>query len=399
MISVGIDISKDKSTVCILEPYGRIIKKPFIVEHTKESINELVLIIISLHDETKIVMESTGIYHLPILKQLLNNNLFVSVINPLVMNKYANTNIRPGKTDNKDSITIANYGIEHWYKLQSYNEKDTRYEQLRLLSRQYNQYISMRVKCKLALLNLLEQTMPQITILLENDSQDIKRDKLNAFVKKYWHYDNITKFSQQQFITNYKQWAKKEGYQASQIKAEKIYALASSKIPTLSSQDPSTKMLILEVIRMYREINTSTDMILTQMKNIAKTLLEYNILISMKGIGEKLAPRFIAEVGDIRRFHSAGALIAYAGIDAPAYQSGQFCSSNRRISKRGSKSLRKVGYEIMASFTRQKPIDNHIYIYIKKKESEGKAKKVAKVAGLNKFLRIYYAKVRESYLI
>lgn len=334
MISVGIDISKDKSTVCILEPYGSILKKPFIVEHTKESINELVLFINSLQKETKIIMESTGIYHLPILKQLLNHNLFVSVINPLVMNKYANTNIRPGKTDNKDSITIANYGIDYWYKLQSYNEKDTRYEQLRL-----------------------------------------------------------------QFINNYKQWAKKEGYQASQLKAEKIYALASSKIPTLSSQDPSTKMLILEAIRMYREINTSTDLILTQMKNIAKTLIEYNILISMKGIGEKLAPRFIAEVGDIRRFHSASAIIAYAGIDAPAYQSGQFCSSSRRISKRGSKALRKVGYEIMASFTRQKPIDNDIYIFIKKKESEGKAKKVAKVAGLNKFLRIYYAKVNEAYLV
>ena len=53
----------------------------------------------------------------------------------------------------------------------------------------------------------------------------------------------------------------------------------------------------------------------------------------------------IAEIGDIRRFHSGKALIAYAGIDAPPYQSGQFMSVNRRISKRGSSSLRKVGYE------------------------------------------------------
>lgn len=53
-----------------------------------------------------------------------------------------------------------------------------------------------------------------------NDSQNIKRNKLNAFVKKYWHYNNITKFSRKQFIHNYKQWAKKEGYQASQSKAE-----------------------------------------------------------------------------------------------------------------------------------------------------------------------------------
>lgn len=398
MISVGIDVSKGKSTVCILDNYGTIIKKPFVVEHTKESIEGLAAIIKGFNDEPKIVMETTGIYHLPILDCLLEYNLFVSVINPLVMNKYANTNIRPGKTDNKDSILIASYGIDHWFRLSSYHEIDTRYEKLKLLSRQYNQYIGMRVKSKLSLLNLLEQTMPQITTLLENDSQNINRDKLNAFALKYWHYDNITSFTKKQFVHNYKTWAKKEGYQASQPKAEKIYELASNSIPTLSSKDPSVKILISEAVRVYREINISAEIILTQMIDIASTLKEFDILKSMKGIGDNLAARFIAEVGDARRFHCASALIAYAGIDAPAYQSGQFNSVNRRISKRGSKSLRKVGYEIMASFARQKPLDNPVYLYILKKESEGKPKKVAKIAGLNKFIRIYYAKVRDAYL-
>jgi len=215
MISVGIDVSKGKSTVCILDNYGTIIKKPFIIEHTKESINGLVTTIDGLSEETKIVMETTGIYHLPILNYLLEHNLFVSVINPLVMNKYANTNIRPGKTDNKDSILIAGYGIDHWFKLTPYHENDTRFEQLKMLSRQYNQYIGMRVKSKLSLLNLLEQTMPRITTLLQNDSQNIDRDKLNSFALKYWHYDNITSFTKQQFVYNYKQWAKKVGYDIS----------------------------------------------------------------------------------------------------------------------------------------------------------------------------------------
>ncbi|MFR2879772.1 MAG: transposase [Lachnospiraceae bacterium] len=44
------------------------------------------------------------------------------------------------------------------------------------------------------------------------------------------------------------------------------------------------------------------------------------MLISMKGIGEILAPRLIAEVGDMHRFYSSSALIVYTGIDAPAYQ-------------------------------------------------------------------------------
>ena len=43
------------------------------------------------------------------------------------------------------------------------------------------------------------------------------------------------------------------------------------------------------------------------------------------------------------------------------------------------------------------PEDKAVYEFIKKKESEGKAKKVAKIAGLNKFLRIYYARVMEVY--
>lgn len=35
--------------------------------------------------------------------------------------------------------------------------------------------------------------------------------------------------------------------------------------------------------------------------------------------------------------------------------------------------------------------------FIIKKENEGKSKKQAKIAGLNKFLQIYYARVMEIY--
>ncbi len=114
----------------------------------------------------------------------------------------------------------------------------------------------------------------------------------------------------------------------------------------------------------------------------------------MNGVGEVLAPRLIAEIGDVRRYHSGKALIAYAGIDAPPYQSGQFVGSK---TKWGSAILRKKGYEIMKSLKSNKPENDAVYLFIKKKESEGKANKVAKIAGLNKFLRIYYARVKEVY--
>ena len=91
-------------------------------------------------------------------------------------------------------------------------------------------------------------------------------------------------------------------------------------------------------------------------------------------------------------------MIAYAGIDPPPYESGQFIGSNRSMTKRGSSAIRKTGYELMRVLkTHTEPKDGAVYRYILKKEAEGKPKKVAKMAGLNKFLRIYYARVMEIY--
>lgn len=114
----------------------------------------------------------------------------------------------------------------------------------------------------------------------------------------------------------------------------------------------------------------------------------------MKGVGDKIAPRLIAEIGDVRRFTSAKALNAFAANDAPPYESGQFEGKRTHISKRGSASLRKVGYEVMMALKVTKPkTDNAVYQFMLKKEAEGKPLSVAKMAALNKFLHIYFARV------
>lgn len=67
MISVGIDVSKEMSTVCILKPYGEIVSKPFEVFHVEKELSELSAMLLHLNDDVRVVMEATGIYHLPIL--------------------------------------------------------------------------------------------------------------------------------------------------------------------------------------------------------------------------------------------------------------------------------------------------------------------------------------------
>lgn len=398
MISIGIDVSKGKSTVSIMKPFGEILKVAYEVPHTLESLNELVKLIKSFKEEVRVIMEATGHYHMPVYCYLQENNIWVSIINPMLMKKYVSVTIRKAKTDKLDSYKIANYGLDYWNDLRKYQIESDVYYELKLLSRQYYQYMSLRIKAKITLLNLLDETMPGIDKLLSSKSNDLTKEKLVDFAKKYWHFDNIKNMSKNKFIDSYKKWTQKEGYRFAENKCLEIYALAQNSITTLPSKLPSTKMLVVEATKTFLEISKTLSLILSHMQSLAKSLPEYDVVNNMKGTGEKLTPRIIAEIGDITRFHSAKALVAYAGIDAPPYQSGLFTGTRRKISKRGSKYLRKTGYEIMKVLKTTKPTeDSVVYDYIIKKENEGKAKKQANIAGLNKFLRIYYARVTEIY--
>ena len=103
--------------------------------------------------------------------------------------------------------------------------------------------------------------------------------------------------------------------------------MSSAKLLEFKQKIPTAKATVgTEAIRVLHTVEASRDAILTQMQALAKTLPEYSLVREMPCIGDTLAPRLIAEIGDVRRFHSKRALIAYAGIDAPPYQSGKFRS-------------------------------------------------------------------------
>ncbi len=400
MISVGIDVSKGKSTVCILKPYGEIVCRPFEVQHVEKDLNELDAVLKKLDGEIRIVMEATGIYHLPVLTALCEKGYYVTVINPYAMKKYAKDNsIRGAKTDKLDSIMIANYGIEKWFKLKRYEGDEETYSELKVLGRQYRYYMEMHVKALHELTHILDYVAPGIKKMFKSWNEVNNRDKLSDFVERFWHFDLITSLSEHEFIEEYSSWAKEKKYYQSRSKAQQIYELASGGLPTMSSSIPSTKMLVLEAISVLRAVDDSLFHILSRMQELAKSLPEYSEVRKMGGVGDVLAPKLIAEIGDVRRLHSGKALIAMAGIDPPPYESGQFVGSRRKISKRGSAALRKIGYEVMRVLKTlpDPPGDDAVYNYIIKKENEGKSKKQAKIAGLNKFLRIYYARVTAVY--
>ena len=396
MVAVGIDVSKSKSTVAVIDSYGTVLASPFAMAHTQKEMNALVDYLKSLGSPVTILMEYTGHYHYPVLRKLQEEGFPVCLINPYQMKKYGDLELHKAKTDKKDALRIATYALEKSYKLIPFSSMDQKYEDLKFLSRQYDQRISYVSKLKVQLLDLLDQTMPGITKLLHLNSRNPKKCALLLFVKKFKSFDEIRRIGKSRFLASYSSLMKKAAERTAPDKALAIFELATDSITTRGG-DSYIWLSQTQCIDLLAASQNAADEIISQMRNIAETIPEYKVLRAMNGVGDRLGPIILAEIGDIRRFHSGKALNSFAGNDAPPYQSGLFESRNRHISKRGSPALRKACYEVMQALKLTKPQDDPIYLFMLKKEQEGKPHNVAKMAGVNKFLRIYYARAMELY--
>ena len=396
MIAVGIDVSKSKSTVAILDSYGTVLATPFNMAHTQPEMNALVSRLKAFDEPVTILLEYTGHYHYPVLKKLQEEGFPVCVVNPYQMKKYGDVEIRKAKTDKKDALRIATYALEKSYKLVPYSSMEQKFEDLKFLSRQYQQRISFVSTLKIQLINMLDQTMPGITKILALKSRDPEKCALLLFIKRYKSFDEIQRIGKTRFLSTYATLMKKTPDRYAPKKGLEIYELARDSITT-RGEDPYIWAAQDQCVDLLATAQNAADEIIMQMQNIAETIPEYKVLRAMNGVGDRLGPVILAEIGDIRRFHSAKALNSFAGNDAPPYQSGQFESRNRHISKRGSSALRKACFEVMQALKLTKPQDDPVYQFILKKEQEGKPYNVAKMAGVNKFLRIYYARAMELY--
>ena len=391
---VGIDISKGKSTISIMKNGGEVIEPSFEINHDIDGLDLLVKKLENIpKEDLKIVMEETGTYHLPVLYYLIDKGYFVIAENALKIKKYLDRGLRKAKTDKKDALKLAEYCCDNWFKLNRYNITEETYQELRFLSRQYNNQTAIKIKLKNNFSDLCDITFPGYYQLLDENNFVLG---LKIF-EIYYHPDLVTKKKQSTFVNEIDKLAKKLGHKGAGITlANKIYSLALNTIsPRPNNQN--TQLIVKNCVAELIMCINSTDLMISEMNKLASTLPEYEEIIEMPGVGKKLAPRIIAEIGDIRRFNNAGCLIAYAGLDAPPYQSGQFNATIRHISKRGNKYLRKAGYEVMRAIKTSCKSGDVLYDYIVKKEEEGKAKKVAKIAGLNKFLRMYYGTVKKKY--
>ena len=394
MNAVGIDVSKGKSMVCILRPYGEVISSPFEIKHTSIDISNLIDLIKSIDGESRVVMEHTGRYYEPLIHQLLQSGIFVSAINPKLIKDFDNDSLRKVKSDKADSIKIARYTLDKWRELKQYSVMDEIRNQLKTMNRQFGFYMKHKTAMKNNLIGILDQTYPGINTYFDSPARDDGSQKWVDFASTYWHVDCVRKMSLNAFIEHYQKWCKRKKYNFSKSKAEEIYGKAKELIPVLPKDD-LTKRILHQAIDQLDSTSKTVEQLRTLMNETAAKLPEYNIVMNMAGVGPSLGPQLIAEIGDVSRFTHKGAITAFAGVDPGVNESGSYAQKSVPTTKRGSSSLRKTLFQVMDVLIKTHPQDDPVYKFIDKKRAQGKPYYVYMTAGANKFLRIYYGRVKE----
>lgn len=388
---IALDVSKGKSYfqgfISIDKPFSKAQQ----IEHTKAGFDLMMATAKNLKKEGNVtfIFESTGIYHKGLQKYLDDHEEKYIILNPLEAAKIRKSQLRSTKTDQRDCKNIAVAYFSRDYRI--HHRQDDIYERLQQMNRDYGFMVQQLRMLKVAYRNTLDVVYPQFDQLYE----DVYSDIAMSIIQTNSHPDNMLK---KRVETLSKQLEKKTKHHSNYCmkEAQIVKSYAQNVQSGVSYHDYEVSELIH-----YNEA-TKAQMIeveihLEQMIKVAKTIPLFNQLITIPGIGENLAARLIAEIGDISRFSNKRQLVAYAGIDPRVYQSGQVSGEHLHITKKGNKQLRTLLYLAVGSSLRLKKLSVIREFYDKKRQQTNPlSHKAALIACANKLLRIIYGMNRNG---
>jgi len=393
MVAVGIDVSKGRSTVAVVGEGKKVLQKPFDIYHNKTELADLVALV-KKFDDVRIVMEHTGVYYQVVAESLVQAGFRVSVVNPVLINQYGDNTLRKGSTDRTASLKIARYTLDNRDKLRDYSTLDNIRDNLKSITRQFNFEDKTLSAHTNRLYSLLERAFPRIDEFFGSPAKSNGHQKLVDFVIEFWHSDCVSSLSLAKFTEKFRKFCKKNHYCFSESDVTQIYAISRENVTTLQKDD-FTKMLVADAAKQVLQISIRVEKLRAEMIKLAKQTPEFPAVIKLYGVGETLASKLIAEIGDPRRFVDKWALVAYAGVDPGKDDSGKKVTKSGKISRTGDALLRRTAYQVVECHLLNSPADEPVYQFLDKKRSEGKNYYVYMTAACNKFLRIYYARISE----
>lgn len=378
----GIDVSKASSEVAIVINGEKI--------HGYTMPNDAIGFTRLLDDlknvqKPEIIFEARGVYSRRLQAFLEENGYAYTQLNPLEAKKQLDS-LRVRKTDKIDAETLA---ISQFVlnRKPTYIQEEV-YQELRDLSRFYQNLTEDIVRTKNRLHKVLQVTFPEMENILSTPT----REQYWNLVMTFPYKDFVLELSKDELLEGIRQsTSKRISDKRVAYLAQKLAALANQSYCAVKKNSP-----ILEEVRYYAKellrLSEQRQAVLEQMVELAQPLPEYEILLSIPGIAETTATSMIGELGDIRRFQSANQINAFIGIDLRHYESGNFLAKEH-ITKRGNPYARKILFKCIhniAAASHTNPCHIEDFYEKRKRQSQTTSTKPHTIASIHRLIRTMY---------
>ena len=379
MISVGIDVSKDKHDCFIVSSEGEVLADVFAIPNTLDGFNFLLQKIrdcTTPQDKIKVGLEATGHYSYNLLGFFLDNGLATYVLNPLRTNLYRKSlSLRKTKTDRVDARTIAAMLLSD-VGLKPYTNTAYHNEELKSLTRYRFDKVKERAKLKSSISRLVCILFPELEKLVPS----LHIASVYALLEEFPGAKQIAAAH----LTRLK--ALLETVSKGRYKRDMALEIRDAARNSIGSWMPAKSLELQHTIRLVHELDSEIAEIEEQIQSLMDEL--DSPITSIPGLGFRMAAMILAEVGDFTRFDSPDKLLAYAGMSPSTYQSGQLKNCYPHMEKRGSRYLRYALYNATKYVCHWDPTFS---VYLAKKRAEGKHYNVALSHAAKKLVRLIFA--------
>lgn len=400
----GIDIGKFFSEMVILSPTNQVSCRMRINHDSVTDIQRAVILLKKAEKDFAskpfVVMESTGHYHKILFRSLCKSGYEVSVTNPIQTNSIKNIGIRKVKNDKVDARKIAL--LYRFQELHTTNIPNEDVECLKNLCRQYYNLSDELTAYKNRLTSIVDQIMLNYTDVFPNMFSKASI----AVLEQYPTPTAILNANKSKLIALIKQKSRKS-FEAATLKYELLVSKAR-EFESLSNEGSSNVTMLGVYISMIKALEENLEKVMNSIRKlIAEDMckefpvmyLTLELLQSFTGIGLLTAATLLAEIGDFSKFSKPEKLVAFFGIDPSVMQSGEFTGTRNKMSKRGSRLLRRVLFTIALANIRTKRNQqacNPVIMEYYKEKCQSKPKKVALGAVMRKIVCIIFAILRDK---
>ena len=381
---LGIDISKDSFDFCFTDETEKVLYK----DHYEMNITDFTKLKRYLapfsKNEILIVMEATGIYHLTLLSYLLEQELNVSVVNPLFIHAFTKSmTIRKTKTDSKDAHIISIFAKRNYSTIRLSGASDI--ETIKPIVREKEKLTNQMSAIKTDIKSIVNQLFPE---MLKNTNIFLK-SSLNLLLQA--PSNRIIRNLKEKKIASYLSCDTKRGAKL-KVDAKEILLMAKNSIG-INSQ--SLEKILVSKIKQLEFLQIQLD----EYNEIIEQFVDkyYNddidLLTSIGGVGKPSAASFLTELGNINNFKTHKQLTAFIGTDPTIYKSGTSVNVKGSISKRGNSHLRRTLWHMARAAT---VWNEKLKAYYDKKRNEGKTFKQSIIAVANKLIRIIFSMLKNN---